>query len=165
MDPVELRRTLEPLLAGDLVAWHGLPDIGLTDLEAALGEPVESGSVQVGAYRARRLEFSAAPGRPTLAAFVRDERVFMVEVLPPPDISAVIGLPEPTAILPQEIAVDGAYAHEYLYGERGLVVTLAQELDEAEPRRVVRCRGIRPIARTEEFGPEYYTPLDTDIKW
>ncbi|NNG16055.1 MAG: hypothetical protein HKM89_06195 [Gemmatimonadales bacterium] len=165
MNPGDLGGRLESLLAGDLAAWQGLPDIVVHDLEALFGDPVESSSVRVGAYSAQRLEFRAGKGRRTLVAFARDERVFMVEVLPPPDRNALAGLPEPTAVLPQEIAVEGAYAHEVLHAERGLLLTMAQRFEEPEPRSLVRCRGIRPLVDRRALGPELYMPLETDVKW
>lgn len=165
MDTQDLKKRLEPLLAGDLAAWQGLPDIVVGDLEALLGNPVESGTDRVGAFPARRLEFRVAEGRRALVAFARDQRVFMVEVLPPPERDAVVGLPEPTAVLPQEILVEGAYAHEVLYAERGLLLTMAQRFGEPEPQSLVRCRGIKPLADRSALGPELYMPLDTDVKW
>lgn len=165
MDPVALGERLEPFTAGRLTAWQGLPEIRTGDLAALLGEPLERTTVKVGAYPAQRWRFQAGRGRASLVAFTRDDRVFMVEVSPPPDRAALEGLPEPTAVLPQEISVEGAYAHEFLYAERGLVVTLAQQFGESEPRQLLRCRGIRPLEGRKQFGPELYMPLDTDIKW
>jgi hypothetical protein len=164
MNPADLNKTLDPLLAGELAAWRGLPDIAVGDLEALLGDPVTSGTVQVGAFAARRLEFKKE-GKRALVAFARDDRIFMVEVLPPPDVSALLGLPEPSAVLPQEIAIESAYAHEVLYAERGLLLTMAQEFKEPGARRLVRCRAIRPLADRHALGPELYMPLETDVKW
>jgi hypothetical protein len=119
----------------------------------------------VGAYPAERLEIPRVGRGRTLAIFVRHGRVIMVEVLPPPGMEAVADLPEPTVVLPQEIELEDAYAHEYLWAERGLLLTLAQPFDLPEPDRLVRCRGIRPLAHRRELGAELYMPLDTQVKW
>lgn len=165
MEPVALGAALEPLLEGDLAAWRGLPEVRVDEVAALLGDPRRSERTKVGAYPAQRLEFGGEQGAAALIAFVRDDRVVMVEVQPPPDRRALEALPEPTAILPQEISAEGAYAHELLYAEHGLLVTLAEPLREPEPRRVLRCRGIRPLAGRAQLGPELYLPLDTDTLW
>lgn len=161
----DLGRRLQPLLAGDLAAWRGLPDAGVEDFEAVLGGFAERGSVRVGAYPARRMDFAAPDHGRTLTAFARHHRVFMVQVDPPPDTAAALQLPEPTAVLPQEIGVAGAYAHELLYADRGLLLTMAEDLGQPGSRRLVRCRGIRPLANARELGAELYMPLDAEIRW
>ena len=165
MEGHDIERILAPLLAGELAAWRGLPELSRAELVAALGEPERSDEAQVGAYPAERLEYAGDPSAPALAAFVRDDRLIMVEVVPAPEFSVLAELPEPTAILPQEIDVDGAYAHEYLYCERGLLLTVAQTLGRPEPDRLVRCRGVRPLAEPADLGAELYMPLEAQVKW
>lgn len=159
-----LKAVFAPLLSGDLAKWQGLPSISVSELEASLGEAEESETVTLGAYPAQRLRLPQQ-GERTLLAYVRHGQVIMVEALPPPDYSALAALPEPTAILPQEIEVAGTYAHEYLYCERGLLLTVAQYLKQTAPDRLIRCRGIRPLSRPQELGAELYRPLDLDVKW
>lgn len=165
MTPRELQQAFHPLLAGELALWRGLPDATPEELAAALGEASAPETVTVGAYPAERLELRLRDEEPVVAAFVRHGRVILVEVVPPPGMDAMAGLPEPTAVLPQEIEVEDAYAHEYLWAERGLLLTLAQAFDRPEPDRLVRCRGIRPIADRSGLGAELYMPLDTQVKW
>jgi hypothetical protein len=168
----DLNAIFAPLFSGDLAKWQGLPAISASELETSLGKAAEQETVTLGAYPAERLRFSQ-PGGHTLLAYVRHGQVVMVEVLPPPDSSVLATLPEPTAILPQEIDVAGAYAHEYLYAEQGLLLTVAQDLKQATRHRgvgamrhqLVRCRGIRPLSHPRALGAELYRPLDLDVKW
>ena len=68
-------------------------------------------------------------------------------------------------------SLEDAYAHEYLWCARGLVLTVAVPLgglddeDDGVPERIVRCRGLRPLARVGDFGPAYYRPLDSRVRW
>jgi hypothetical protein len=156
---------LDSLLLGNLSKWKGLPIISITELEDLLGRTGESKTARLGAYPAQRLEFPHQRGDRTLIAYARHGQIVMVEMLPPPDSSALSGLPQPTAILPQEISVEGAYAHEYLYCERGLLLTVAQSFGRPEPDRLIRCRGIRPMLDRSQLGPELYMPLDTEVNW
>ncbi len=160
----DINTMLAPFLAGDLARWQGLPAVSPGELEAALGGAEERATVNLGAFPAERLRF-ALPADRTLLAYVRYGQVVMVEILPPGDFSAVAALPPPSAILPQEIAVEGAYAHEYLYAGQGLLLTVAEDLNHAVPDRLVRCRGIRPVSGPQELGPELYWPQDLDVKW
>ena len=157
---------IQTLAEGRLERWTGLPELLVSDLIDAAGQPIRSEEVTLGAYPAVRHDFAIPHGTGTLVAFHRGGRVVMLEVVPPPDIGAMSGLPEPTAVLPQEIRVEGAYAHEYFWAERGLLLTLAQRFDSARPERLVRCRGVHPLPPTVRTpGPDVYVPLDARIKW
>lgn len=156
---------LESLLFGNLMLWKGLPNISVIELEVLLGKTEESETVKLGAYPAQRLKFPQQKGNRALMAYVRYGQVVMVEVLPPPDFNVLSGLPKPTTILPQEISVEGAYAHEYLYCERGLLLTVAQSFEKSEHHRLIRCRGIQPLSSPDQLGPDLYMPLDTEVKW
>ena len=162
---MDAEAALSAFVSGRLADWPGLPALSTAELQSLYGPPVDRRQVTLGAYPAWRLELAPTEEGRTLAAYERGGEIVLVEVEPPPGLSALAGLPEPTAILPQEIDVEGAYAHEYLYGERGLMVTVAQRLDRSAPDQIVRCRGIRPLPPSGRPGAELYMPLDTQIKW
>jgi hypothetical protein len=164
MSNQDINAVLAPLLSGNLAQWQGLPVISAGDLEAALGQAAEHQTANLGAYPAERLRFPQRGDR-TLLAYVRHGEVIMVEVIPPGDASALAALGEPSAILPQEISIDGAYAHEYLYARQGLLLTVAEDLKHTAPDRLVRCRGIRPLSGPQELGAELYWPEDLDVRW
>ncbi len=74
-------------------------------------------------------------------------------------------LGSPSAIKPHEILVENTYVHEYLFCERGLVLSVAEPFEEGRPLRIVRCRGIQPIDSPEQFGPEFYQSFEDRIVW
>lgn len=161
----KLRQRLEPLLSGELARWDGLPRVSVAELVALGGKPLARDSVKLGAYSAERLRFFSQEAQRALLAYARDEAVVMVELVPPPDIAVMTELGEPDAVLPQEMFLEDAYAHEYLYCARGLLLTVAQPFGAAAPNRLHRCRGIASLNDPGALGPELYTPLDTDVKW
>ncbi|HWS90142.1 MAG TPA: hypothetical protein VN282_24445 [Pyrinomonadaceae bacterium] len=156
---------LRPFLDGDLRAWAGLPGLSLATLSAVLGQPSRREETKLGWYDATRYTFEAEAPSGGLAAYIRGGAVVMIEALKPPPASAAEGLGEPCAVKPHEILVEGAYVHEYLYCERGLVLSVAEPFDKAEPSRLVRCRGLRPLAGPEEFGPEFYMAFEERVVW
>jgi hypothetical protein len=74
-------------------------------------------------------------------------------------------LPEPSAILSDEIILPDAYAYEYLYCDTGLVLTVAQSYKQENEKYIARCRGLRVLSDVSEFGPEYYQAFDNKVKW
>lgn len=159
------RQALSRLLTGELADWHGLPPVQQADLVEAIGPPISATVVEVGALPADRLAFDVPGTSRRLIAFARHGQVPMVEVEPPPDVAVLARLPAPSVILPQEIRVAGAYAHEYLYKERGLLLTIAERLDKGAPDTLVRCRGIRPLSPSEQLSSDLYLPLDARVVW
>jgi len=95
-----------------------------------------------------------------LIAYLRDDEVILVETLTPPPLSAMSRLGEPSAIKPHEILREGSYVHEYLYCERGLVLSIAEPFEKGQAWQIVRCRGIQPIDDPRQFGPEFYLPFE-----
>lgn len=75
------------------------------------------------------------------------------------------GLDGPTAVLPHEILVQGTYVHEYLYCQRGLVLSIAEPFQKDQPMKMVRCRGIRLLSSPDEFGPEFYQAFEDKTVW
>lgn len=156
---------LDPLIAGDLLAWHGLPLIEADDLEGLLGLIQKRSKVLLGAYSAKRYLFKVGNSGQEVAAFMRLGTVVMIEILQPPPLSTMEKLEQPCAMLPQEILLEDFYTYEYLYCSRGLVLTVAKPLDEEKGQedRLIRCRGIRPIESEKDFGPELYMPRESQI--
>ena len=157
---------IRTFIEGRLDRWNGLPAIRASELVDSLGQPVQREEVTLGAYPALRLTFAVPDRAATLHAYERGGQVVMVERSPPPDITAMESLPEPSAVMPQEVHIDQSYAHEVLYCERGLLLTIAEPLDGSGRKRLVRCRGIRPLPPTARTpGADLYIPLDARIKW
>lgn len=169
-----LRDALEPMLHADPLRWRGLPHVTFTDLDALLGVPEESREAILGYYPAVRRRYSAertpanngpADGGYGLVAWARAGEIVMVESLSQPSLSVLERLPEPSAVLAQEVLVPDAYAHEYLYCATGLVLTVAKPLRGKGASRIVRCRGVKPLASPAEFGPEYYRRFEDRVRW
>lgn len=159
------RARLQPFLEGDLLAWKGLPRLNVETLNAVLGQPAKEEETNLGWYDAMLYTYETASPSGGIAAYVRDGEAVMIEALVPPPLSAIEGLGEPSAIMRHEILVDGAYVHEYLYCERGLVLSIAEPFEKEEPQRLVRCRGVRPMSSPEEFGPELYMAFEDRQVW
>jgi hypothetical protein len=162
-----LRDALEPMLRADPLRWRGLPRATVADLDALLGAPEESGEAILGFYPAVRRRYGSASGAENagrgLVAWARTG--VMVESAAQPPASVLGDLPEPSAVLAQEILVPDAYAYEYLYCATGLVLTVAKPLRGEAPSRIVRCRGLKPLASPAEFGPDYYRPFEDRVRW
>ena len=169
---MRLADALAPMLRLDPAAWVGLPEATVADFDELLGPPAAFEETTLGSYPARRRRYEAGGASDGLILYSRGDRAVMVETPRPPPLSALAALPEPDAVLARELRLPDAYPHEYLYCATGLVLTVAVPLgtieddeDEATPNGILRCRGIRPLARVEEFGPDYYLPLDRRVRW
>jgi hypothetical protein len=162
---VTLRAALEPMLRADPARWRGLPPTTVAALDALLGAPEESLHGVLGYYPANRRRYRDAATGEGLVAWARDGAVVMVETLAPPDVAVLAALPQPAAVLEHEILVPSAYAHEYLYPETGLVLTVAEPLRGGGPKWIVRCRGVAALASPEAFGPAYYRAFDDQVRW
>ena len=160
-----LHDDLRPFLQGDLLSWRGLPAVTQDALDAALGIPEEHTTTDLGFYAAERYVYPLDVPSKGIIAYARRRRVVLIEAIRPPPASAMEGLPEPWGIKAQEILVSDFYAHEYVYCEMGLVLTVAEPLSGSGPVKLVRCRGIRPIKTVEEFGPEYYKSFEDQVQW
>jgi hypothetical protein len=156
---------LEPMLALDLPAWHGLPSLSVAAVDAALGSAESSEDTYLGSYAAQRRTYRLDRPSGGLHAYSRDGQVVLVETLsaPPPAVLAELGLPSGTK--PHEILVDGAYVHEWVYAPRGLVLSVAEPFATPEDRRVVRARGLRPLESADEFGPEFHLAFEDQTSW
>lgn len=163
--PAAARPALAAFLEGDLGDWRGLPALHQVALVEAFGPPASTSVVELGSQPADRLVFEVPRAACRLIAFARGGQVCMVEREPAPDIAVLARLPAPSVILPQEIRLTGVYAHEYLYRERGLLLTIAERLDRRARDTLVRCRGIRPLSPSEPVPSELYFPLDARVAW
>jgi len=156
-----LKDELKPFLEGNLRGFRGLPETTLAGLETAFGPPAEHSASELGFYPADRYVFPNAG----LVAYVRDRQVVLLESLHPPSIDAVHELPEPCGVLPHEILVEDAYAHEFVYCAQGLVLTIAKPTRGDGPDQLVRARAIRPIPSVESVGPELYRAFEDRISF
>jgi hypothetical protein len=156
---------LEPLLALDLEAWTGLPRLPLTALDAALGPPEHAEDAYLGWYPARRLTYELERPSGGLHVYVRDGHAVLVETIVPPPTTLLEQLGPPSAVKAHEILVDGAYVREFVYPERGLVLSVAEPFDAPDDKRIVRGRGLRPLSDAEEFGPEFYMRFEERTVW
>ena len=151
---------LEPLLALDVAAWRGLPLLAVADLDRLFGRPSASEETGLGWYPAERRTYRLDRPSGGLDCYSRDGQVVLVETLVPPPSSVLGALGEPSGVKPHEILVEGAYVPEWVYAERGLVLSVAEPFSDPSDRRVVRCRGVRVLASADEFGPEYHLAFE-----
>lgn len=164
-DPEVARERLQPFLELDLLSWKGLPPLALEILNAALGDPTQREETELGWYPAERYIYKVDASSGGLAAYVRNNSIILIEALVPPPLSVKDGLGEPSLVKPHEILKPNAYVHEYLYCERGLVLSLAEPFQKGQPFEIVRCRGIQPLESPEQFGPELYRSFEDEIAW
>jgi hypothetical protein len=163
---VNATEAIQCFIEGRLSEWPGLPLLTIAALSEILGTPVHRESAPLGASTALRHTFELRDRTAAVFAFERDAHVVMIEISPPPGHNALEKLPEPTTVLPQEIRIEGAYAHEYFYAERGMLLTVAQSLEEPGRVWLVRCRGIRAVpATTRTPEPDLFAPLATRVRW
>jgi hypothetical protein len=163
-----LLQALDPMLRVDPRAWTGLPESSVSEFDALFGRPREREPATLGSYPAIRHLYQTDDTRRGLILWSRGDRAVMVEALQPPPVSVLDELPEPSAVLAREIRVPDAYAHEYLYCPTGLILTVAEPLclhDDEGPTRILRYRGIKPLARVEDFGPDYYRAFEDRVRW
>ena len=162
---MSLQAALDPMLCVEPTRWRGLPQVTVAELDALLGAPDESVDAVLGFYSATRRRYRPGATGQGLAAWARDGAVVMVETLASPPASVLEALPEPSAVLAHEILVPDAYAHEYVYCDIGLVLTVAQPFRDGEPNRIVRCRGVAPLNSPAAFGPAYYRAFEDQVRW
>lgn len=164
-DPAAVQTILRPFLEGDLRSWPGLPHLSPKALSDALGEPDERAETKLGWYPALRLVYRRDTASGGLAAFARSEQIVLIEALIAPPARVLQELGEPSAVKPHEILSPGSYVHEYVYCARGLVLSVAKPFNEGDSIRIIRCRGLRPLASPDEFGPEFYQPFEDQVAW
>lgn len=164
-DPLAVKAAIQPFLDGNLALWKGLPRIAVETLSSAIGKPTKIEEAGLGWYPADRYSFAVKCASDGIAAYVRNREVILVEAFTAPSLPAIDDLGKPTAILPHEILVQDAYVHEYLYCERGLVLSIAEPFQEGQPSKIVRCRGIRPLISVDEFGPEFFQAFEDRTVW
>lgn len=162
---MNLEMILDPLLRGDLTRWKGLPSVLTADFDALFGVAIEVEKGLLGHFPATRHVYTDSNTGAGLILWTREDLAVMVETLTLPPASILAELPAPSAVLPQEILVPDAYAHEYLYCATGLVLTVARALRHDAPDRIVRCRGIKPLSDLREFGQAYYQEFDDQVRW
>jgi hypothetical protein len=149
---------IRPLTAGRPGEWHGLAGTAVALFDDVLGPPVAVEQAELGYYPAERRDY----GGPIVWA--RNGQAVMVEVACDLPAAALDGLEAPCATLPNEILLPDGYPHEQLFCRRGLVVTMVQPYAGGE-NRIVRLRGIAPIADPAEFGPELYRAFEDQVHW
>lgn len=91
--------------------------------------------------------------------------VVLIETLLEPDASVLAELGPPSAAKAHEILVNDAYVHEWVYADRGLVLSVAEPFAAPTDRRVVRCRGVRPLKTADDYGPEFHMAFEDDASF
>ena len=160
-----LKAQLDSLVRGDIDRWYGLPSVSIDEVKSILGKAEEVQEAAVGAHPAGLYRFSHSPSGSKIDIYERHGMAIMVEVRPVPNVDLLSVLGAPTAVLPQELSIEGAYAHEYLYCDRGLLMTVAQDLSGKIPDKVIRLRGIKKMKGPDELNSELYFPLDAQENW
>lgn len=155
-----LSEVLLPFLHWDLGAWEGLPPASRAEFEATLGQGRDAVEDVLGTRPATRMDFSGEVPAGGLRVWFRRDKAVMVEALRPPPIDAVQALGEPSVILPQEIQREGAYVHEHLFCERGVVVSVTEPFSSSVEPELIRCRGLKVLASPREFGADFYLAFE-----
>jgi hypothetical protein len=150
--------SLQPLLEGAPATWHGLPPLPADAFDPVPGTPAAVDEADLGGLPAERRTYG------NVTVWARDGAVVMVEIPCDLPASTLAGLEAPCAALPNELAIPGGYAREQLYCARGLVATIVKPHDGGE-ERIVRLRGIVPIADPQAFGPGLYQPFEDRVRW
>lgn len=151
---------------GTINHWMGLPKgLLINELIELFGNPLETTEGSLGYYPALRYNFIDVGNKAGFVAYVRQRFVVLIETKILPDAIVLNELSVPDAILPHEILVEGAYAAEYLYCERGLVLTVAKHFNNNIPDEIVRCRGFEKINSTHEFDSRYYKSFEDSRSW
>ncbi|MFT3718296.1 hypothetical protein [Pseudorhodoferax sp.] len=174
MNLQSLHVLLQPLLDGDLPAWQGLPPAPVAAFDALFGAPSAQGTEPLGARPALRSDYAGA-----LTLWSRGGLAVMAAPakLPPDTVLQALGPPD--LVLPHEILLPGHYAHEYLYGRRGLLLTVAEVLQgsarqggarqgdarQGGARHVARCRGMAPLAAPQDLGSDLYLAFEDRVAW
>jgi hypothetical protein len=150
--------SLQPLLDGDPARWHGLPPLPADAYDAAMGAPSAVDRAELGGIQAERRTYG------DVIAWARDGAIVMVEIACDLPSSTLAGLEAPCVALPNELLISGGYAREQLYCARGLVATIFRP-HQGGAERILRLRGIVPIAGPEALGPGLYQPFEDRIRW
>lgn len=151
---------LRPVLDLSLAAWRGLPSWPTTDVTAAIGKPEDQRDTMLGMFPAQQ-QTHRLPDRPAggLIVFSRQGQIVLIETLRPPSMETLTVLGEPDARKAHELSAPDAYVWEYVYCDRGLVLSVTEPFDETEPKRIVRCRVLPRLMHPQEYGAAFYLPL------
>jgi hypothetical protein len=164
-DCANLKSIFKPLLEGDLLLWRGLPVISAESVIATFGQPSAMDETDLGWYPATCYTWDFKTPEPNMTVYSRNGELVLIETKVSPPIEILKSLGELSAILPHEFLIPGTYVHEYLYCQRGLVLSVAEPFQKELPLQIVRCRGIKIMSRAAEFGPEYYRSFEDETVW
>jgi len=137
----------------------------LSDLTNFFGVPTGSDESVLGYYPAIKYSFPIGGRQDRLFVFVREGRIILIETKNLPDLAILRQLPQPGAVLPHEILVEGAYASELIFPEIGLNLTVARHFDKTKADTIVRCRGVKRMVDAAEFDTRYYKSFENSISW
>lgn len=162
---MNLQTALDPMLRIDPLNWQGLPAATAAQFDQLFGAPSERIETVLGCFPTTRLSYPVKFPAGMLSVWVRDGNAVMIEIQKQPKLSVLSSLPEPSAVLPNEILLPAAYAHEYLYCDLGLVLTVAQPYKIGDEQYIARCRGLKILTSVRDFGPAYYQAFDDQVQW
>lgn len=160
-----LENKLEQFTQLDLKSWDGLPSDMLNAYTEVLGSSPVPQDTTVGAFAAQLYQYELSATQKKLNVYQRNGVVFMIGLDTNIDQKILETLGEPCAILSQELYIEDAYAHEYLYCEKGLLITALQVFGQDQPTKVTRVRTFAPVKTAKEVKSELYYPLDAQEKF
>lgn len=156
---------MEPFMTLNFGSWTGLPLCHVSDFTALYSQPTQVKDATVGAFPAKLYTYEVAGMENELKVYERYGNVLMVELNKVLELDFISDLGTPSEILPQEIFLENAYAHEYLYTQKGLLITVLQHFNKNDAKEITRFRTFRPIEKAEDLDSELYYPLDNEINW
>ena len=151
---------------GNIANWAGLSkNLLIKELIELFGKPAEVVEDSLGYYPAERYDFTGDGLKEGLIAYVREQVVILIETKILPDSALLDQLPGPDIVLPHQILIPEGYAAEYVFGEKGLNLTVAKHFDKNIADGIVRCRGFEKLNSAGEFDARYYKSFEDITSW
>ncbi|MGI8807231.1 MAG: hypothetical protein ACR2KK_05230 [Acidimicrobiales bacterium] len=165
-DVSDIASVVRRLQNGDFDSFRGLPVLSAAALDEVLCPPADRTEVQLGWYPATKATYRTTDPAGPVVAYVRGGGVVMIEAgRPRPAGDMLKALGEPSSILPNELLMPGAYVHEYVYGSRGLILSVAEPFEAGQPWQIIRSRAIVPLQAGRALGPELYRAAEDADVW
>ena len=155
----------QPFIDLELKKWKGLGFYTIDEFSELFGQLEEVRDSKVGYFPAICYQYHVDNVKYPLKIYERGGIAIMLEIEAILDIALLDDLEEPSVILLPELSIEEAYAHEYLYCNRGLLITVLEYDNPTRKNEIMRIRGFGTIDAVRDLKSDLYYPLDNQIKF
>ena len=159
----DCKQFLNHFLHDEFHKLNGLPSCTIGFVKNKYGSPVSIKETQLGISSANKHTLHI--NNQEIGIYERNNNFLIVSKRVEFEMKFLSDFGEPCEILPQQIDVQNHYAHEYLFCEKGLLITVLEPLNKQLEKTISRIRAIQAISDPKNLSPELYLSLDNQINW